>query len=115
MDDSVKLQINGINLNDIANAQIVFQPSINTTSEVKIDNSTSSAEYGRNSGSITNVSTRSGTNSFHGEFFDHLRNNSFDARNFFNPKGQAQIASVRNNFGVAVGGPIWKNKTFFFA
>ena len=114
-DDAVNFQINGINLNDINNAQIVFQPSINTTSEVKIDNSTSSAEYGRNSGSITNVSTRSGTNSFHGEFFDYLRNNSFDARNFFNPKGQAQIALKRNNFGVAVGGPIWKNKTFFFA
>ena len=113
-DDSVNFQINGINLNDIANAQIVFQPSINTTSEVKIDNSTPSAEYGRNSGPITNVSTRSGTNSFHGEVFDYLRNNSFDARNFFNPKGTAQIALKRNNFGGAVGGPIWKNKVFFF-
>jgi hypothetical protein len=113
-DDSVNFQINGINLNDINNAQIVFQPSINTTSEVKIDNSSPSAEYGRNSGSITNVSTRSGTNKFHGEVFDYLRNNSFDARNFFNPKGQAQIALKRNNFGGAVGGPIWKEKAFFF-
>ena len=49
-EDSVNFQINGINLNDIASAQIVFQPSINTTSEVKIDNSTFSAEYGRDSG-----------------------------------------------------------------
>jgi hypothetical protein len=114
-EDSVNFQINGINLNDINNAQIVFQPSINTTSEVKIDNSTFSAEYGRNSGSIVNVSTRSGTNQFHGEVFDYLRNNSFDARNFFNPKGTAQIALKRNNFGGAIGGPIWKNKTFFFA
>jgi hypothetical protein len=114
-DDSVNFQINGINLNDINNAQIVFQPSINTTSEVKIDNSTASAEYGRNSGSITNVSTRSGTNSFHGEVFEYARNNSFDTRNFFNPKGTAQIPLKRHNFGVAVGGPIWKQKTFFFA
>ncbi len=114
-EDSVNFQINGINLNDINNAQIVFQPSIDTTSEVKIDNSTFSAEYGRNSGSIVNVSTRSGTNQFHGEVFDYLRNNSFDARNFFNPKGTAQIALKRNNFGGAIGGPIWKNKTFFFA
>ncbi len=113
-DDSVNFQINGINLNDINNAQIVFQPSIDTTSEVKIDNSSPSAEYGRNSGSITNVSTRSGTNSFHGEVFDYLRNNSFDARNFFNPKGTAQIALKRNNFGGDLGGPIWKNKAFFF-
>lgn len=114
-DDSVNFQINGINLNDIANAQIVFQPSINTTSEVKIINSSPSAEYGRNSGSVTNVSTRSGSNKFHGEVFDYLRNNSFDARNFFNPKGTAQIALKRNNFGGAVGGPIWKEKAFFFA
>jgi hypothetical protein len=114
-DDSVNFQINGINLNDIANAQIVFQPSINTTSEVKINNSSPSAEYGRNSGSITNVSTRSGTSKFHGEVFDYVRNNSFDARNFFNPKGTAQIALKRNNFGGAVGGPIWKEKAFFFA
>jgi hypothetical protein len=113
-DDSVNFQINGINLNDINNAQIVFQPSINTTSEVKIDNSTASAEYGRNSGSITNVSTRSGTNAFHGEAFDYLRNNSFDARNFFNVKGNAQTPLKRNNFGGALGGPVFKNKTFFF-
>jgi hypothetical protein len=113
-DDSVNFQINGINLNDINNAQIVFQPSINTTSEVKIDNSSPSAEYGRNSGSITNVSTRSGTNQFHGEAFDYVRNNSFDARNFFNPKGTGQSPLKRNNFGGAVGGPILKNKLFFF-
>ncbi len=113
-DDSVNFQINGINLNDINNAQIVFQPSINTTSEVKIDNSSPSAEYGRNSGSITNVSTRSGTNTFHGEVFDYLRNNSFDARNFFNPKGTAQSPLKRNNFGGSLGGPFLKNRLFFF-
>jgi hypothetical protein len=114
-DDSVNFQINGVNLNDINNAQIVFQPSINTTSEVKINNSTPSAEYGRNSGSVTNVSTRSGTNAFHGEVFEYVRNNSFDARNFFNPKGSAQIPLKRHNYGGSLGGPIWRNKTFFFA
>ncbi len=62
-EDSVNFQINGINLNDMSQNQITFQPSINTTTEVKIDNSTFSAEYGRSSGSIVNVSTRSGTNS----------------------------------------------------
>jgi hypothetical protein len=113
-DDSVNFQINGINLNDIANAQIVFQPSINTTSEVKIDNSSPSAEYGRNSGPITNVSTRSGTNQIHGEVFDYLRNNSFDARNFFNPVSTAQSPLKRNNFGVAIGAPILRNKLFVF-
>ena len=103
-----------MNLNDNSQNQITFQPSINTTSEFKIDNSTYSAEYGRSSGSIVNVLTRSGTNAFHGEVFDYNRNNSFDTRNFFNPKGTAQNALKRNNFGAALGGPIFRDKAFFF-
>ena len=76
--------INGINLNDMVQNQVTFQPTINTVSEFKIDNSTYSAEYGRNSGSIVNIATRSGTNDFHGEVYDYLRNDFFDARNAFN-------------------------------
>jgi hypothetical protein len=125
-EDSVNFQINGINLNDISQNQITFQPSINTTSEFKLNNSTFSAEYGRSSGSIVNVSTRSGTNKLHGEVFDYFRNEALDARNYFNrnfnPATGAIIPGVpgekaplkRNNFGVAAGGPIWKNHTFFF-
>ena len=64
---SVNFMINGINLNDLSNSQVTFQPSINTVSEFKVDNSTFSAEYGRNSGAIVNVATRSGANQFHGE------------------------------------------------
>ena len=56
----------------------------------------------------------SGTNAFHGEVFDYNRNNSFDTRNFFNPKGTAQNALKRNNFGAALGGPIFHDKAFFF-
>jgi hypothetical protein len=113
-EDSVNFMINGINLNDLSQNQITFQPSINTTSEFKISNSTYSAEYGRSSGSIVNVATRSGTNAFHGEAFDYLRNNYFDARNYFNPKGLRQNGFKRENFGGAVGGPIWRDHTFFF-
>src|SRR5580700_9077873 len=83
-EDSVNFQINGINLNDISQNQITFQPSINTTSEVKIDNQTFSAEYGRSDGSIVTVATRSGTDKFHGEVFDYFRNEALDARNYFN-------------------------------
>jgi hypothetical protein len=126
-EDSVNFQINGINLNDMSQNQITFQPSINTTSEFKIDNSTFSAEYGRSSGSIVNISTKSGTNKFHGEAFDYFRNEALDARNYFNRSfstatGLPLVAPTgdkaplkRNNFGGAVGGPIWKDKTFFFA
>jgi hypothetical protein len=113
-EDTNNFQINGINLNDMTQSQITFQPSINTTSEFKIINSTFSAEFGRSSGSIVNVSTRSGTNQFHGEGFDYLRNNYFDARNFFNRKGTRQNQLNRNNFGGAFSGPIFKNRTFFF-
>jgi outer membrane receptor protein involved in Fe transport len=111
-EDTVNFMINGVNLNDMAQNQITFQPSINTVQEFKVDNSTFSAEYGRNSGAIVNIATRSGTNSFHGEAFEFLRNNALDARNFFDA---TKPPFRRNQFGGAIGGPIYKNKTFFFA
>ncbi|MGA8110438.1 MAG: carboxypeptidase regulatory-like domain-containing protein [Acidobacteriaceae bacterium] len=113
-EDSANFMINGVNLNDASQNQITFQPSINTTAEFRISNSTYSAEYGHASGSIVNVATRSGTNAFHGEAFDYLRNNYFDARNFFNRKPTRQNEFIRNDFGADVGGPVWKNHTFFF-
>jgi len=119
-EDTVNFMINGINLNDMAQNQITFQPSINTVSEFKVDNSTYSAEYGRNSGAIVNIATRSGTNDFHGEVFEFIRNNALDARNFFNPvtlkdgSPNPQSTFKRNQFGGALGGPIWRDHTFFF-
>jgi hypothetical protein len=125
-EDSVNFQINGINLNDISQNQLTFQPSISTTSEFKIDNQTFSAEYGRSDGSIVTVATRSGTNKFHGEAFDYFRNEALDARNYFNrpfnaTTGLPLVANTgdkaplkRNNYGGSVGGPIWRDHTFFF-
>jgi hypothetical protein len=113
-EDSANFMINGINLNDASQNQITFQPSIDTTNEFSISNSTYSAEYGHASGSIVNVATRSGTNTYHGEAFDYLRNNYFDARNFFNRKPSRQDSFIRNNFGGDLGGPVWKNHTFLF-
>ena len=84
-EDSVNFMINGINLSDPNQNQITFQPTINTIDEFKVDNSTFSAEYGRNSGSIVNIATRSGTNDWHGKAYEFLRNNDLDARNFSNP------------------------------
>lgn len=113
-EDENNYMVNGVNLNDMANGQLTFNPSINTVSEFKLDNSTYSADEGRNAGSIINIGTRSGTNSYHGEAFDFIRNNWFDARNFFDPVGTPFAPFKRNNFGAAFGGPIIKNKTFFF-
>ncbi len=72
------------------------------------------AEYGRNSGAIVNIVTKSGTNDFHGSLFEFFRNNKLDARNFFNPKPDPQTQFRNNQFGGAVGGPIVRNRTFFY-
>ena len=111
---AVNFMINGINLNDLSNSQVTFQPSINTVSEFKVDNSTFSAEYGRNSGAIVNVATRSGANTLHGEGFDFYRDDSLDSRNYFNPEPNPKSPFNRKQFGVNIGGPIKKNKTFYF-
>jgi hypothetical protein len=71
------------------------------------------AEYGRNSGSIVNIVTRSGTNHLHGSAFEFLRNSALDARNVFNTSSRKSVFQ-NNNFGVALGGPVIKDKTFFF-
>jgi hypothetical protein len=125
-EDTVNFMINGVNLNDMVQNQITFQPSINTVQEFKVDNSTFSAEYGRNSGAIVNIATSSGTNVYHGEFFEFLRNEALDARNFFDAK---KPPFKRNQFGFNIGGPVniphfgeggpylsykGKNRTFFF-
>src|SRR5712691_690773 len=71
------------------------------------------AEYGRNSGSVVNILTRSGTNQLHGSAFGFFRNSALDARNFFNT--QSRKTSFQNSqFGASLGGPIVKDKTFFF-
>jgi hypothetical protein len=114
-EDTVNFMVNGINLNDLAQNQITFQPSINTVSEFKVDNQTFSAEYGRNSGAIVNIATRSGTNEFHGEVFEFFRNDVLDARNFFNQEPARKSPFKRNQFGLSTGGPIVRNRTFFFA
>jgi hypothetical protein len=71
------------------------------------------AEYGRNSGSVVNIVTRSGGNKLHGSAFEFLRNSALDARNFFNTDPHKSVFQ-NNNFGASLGGPIVKDKTFFF-
>src|SRR3954471_10401618 len=118
---SVNMMVNGINLNDLSNSQVTFQPSINTVSEFKVDNSTFSAEYGRNSGAIVNVATRSGSNQLHGEAFDFYRDDRFDSRNYFNPASLDTVGNEtpqslfnRKQFGFNLGGPVARNRSFFF-
>lgn len=72
------------------------------------------AEYGRNSGAIVNVVTKSGTNHLHGSAFEFFRNNAMDARNYFNQSPDPQSKFHNNQFGGSLGGPIFKDRTFFF-
>lgn len=122
-EDSVNFMVNGINLSDPNQNQITFQPTINTISEFKIDNQTFSAEYGRNSGSIVNIATRSGENTWHGEAYEYIRNSYFDARNFTNPTNLGSGATltpnpqspfIRNQFGGDGGGAVKKDRAFMF-
>ena len=122
-EDTVNFMINGINLNDPNQNQVTFQPTINTVQEFSLDNSTFSAEYGRSSGSIVNIATRAGVNTWHGEAYEFLRNAFFDARNFTNPtevtKSGALVPNpenefIRNQFGGDGGGALKKDKLFAF-
>ncbi|HEU4387112.1 MAG TPA: carboxypeptidase-like regulatory domain-containing protein, partial [Blastocatellia bacterium] len=113
-EDSVNYLINGITLNNLWFNSINFQPSISSVQEFKVDNSTFSAEYGQNSGAVVNIATRSGANRFNGELFEFLRNDALDARNFFNFTSSKPPPFRRNLFGGSLGGPIVRNRTFFF-
>jgi hypothetical protein len=71
-------------------------------------------EYGRNGGAIVNIVTKSGTNALHGDVFEYFRNNALDARNYFDQAPAPKAPFHNNQFGGAIGGPIVKDKTFFF-
>jgi outer membrane receptor protein involved in Fe transport len=92
------------------NSAITF-PNPDAIQEFSIQTSTYSAEYGRNRGATINAVTRSGTNQFHGTLFEFVRNNVFDARDFFAAEAPP---FKRNQFGATLGGPIKRNKMFFF-
>ncbi len=101
----------GFNLQSGSNASQINNLGIDYIQEVKIQTSNFSAEYGRNSGAQVSLVTRSGGNDFHGSAFEFLRNDKLDARSFFAP---VRPALRFNNFGYSFGGPIFKDKLFFF-
>ena len=113
-EETVNYVVNGITLNNLTFSSISFQPSIATVQEFKLDNSTFSAEYGQSSGAIVNIATRSGSNEFHGEAFEFLRNDRLDARNFFTLTSSEPPPFKRNQFGGQLSGPIIKGRVFFF-
>lgn len=94
----------------------ISRPSVDSLAEFKVVTSPFSAEYGRAAGGAVIVTTKSGTNEFHGVGYEYVRNRVFDANDFFsNRVGRKRPQRVQNQFGGNLGGPIWKNKAFFFA
>ena len=101
----------GFNLQSGSNASQINNVGIDYIQEVKIQTSNFSAEYGRNSGAQVSLVTRSGNNDFHGSAFEFIRNDKLDARSFFAP---VRPTLRFNDFGYSFGGPIFKDKLFFF-
>ncbi len=95
--------------------QYAIIPSIDAVQEFKVQTNNMSAEFGRTSGGVVNVSMRSGSNQLHGSLYEFLRNSALDSNRWFNnATGQAKPPFRYNQFGAAVGGPVRKDKTFFF-
>jgi hypothetical protein len=96
-------------------SQPLYTPSVEAVQEFRLQQSNFSAEIGFSAGSVINLVTRSGTNDIHGELYEFIRNTDFDANSFFNnAAGLARSKFNQNNFGGTVGGPIVKNKLFYF-
>lgn len=88
--------------------------SVDAMQEFRIQTSSYAPEFGRSPGGQISIVTKSGTNQWHGNVFDYLRNDVFDARDWFNQVPTPKPPLRQNDFGGTLGGPIWKNKTFFF-
>jgi hypothetical protein len=112
-------RLDGVSLNDYANGApgsvLGGNLGVDAIQEFSVLTSNYSAEYGKTSGGVVNATTRSGTNAFHGSVYEFLRNSALDTRNFFEDPTQPKASFKRNQFGGAIGGPIIKDRTFFFA
>lgn len=106
--------VDGIVDNEWTFNTVMIQPSVESVAEFKVLTGSYSAEFGGGAGVIS-TSTRSGSNDFHGEIFNYLRNSAADARNYFARNGVLKPALRRDQFGAAVGGRIIRDKLFFFS
>ena len=120
-DSSNDFLLDGVDNNERAIATIIVKPSIDAIQEIKVETNMYSAQTGRVGGAVITMVTKSGSNNWHGTAFEFLRNDKFDAKDYFNvPQAGNPLAGVKpeyrqNQFGGSFGGPIRKDKTFFFA
>jgi len=114
LDNQNNQLLDGIDNNERYIGTMVVKPSIDAIAEVKVQTNMYSAEVGRTAGGVVNIITKSGSNAFHGSAFEFNRNDKFDSRNYFAQTGPKPKLD-QNQFGGSIGGPVKKNKTFFFA
>ncbi len=110
-EDANGFMVNGGDVKELMNGGTSIVPDLDSIAEFRILTNNFDAEYGNSSGGIVNVVTRSGSNALHGGTFEFLRNTALDARNFFSP---TRSFYRQNQFGGVIGGPIRKNRVFFF-
>ncbi len=103
--------IDGVDSRNLTFGGFAVQPSPDAVQEFKIQTNIYDAAFGKTAGSTINLITKSGTNSFHGSIYEFLRNDVLDASNYFNP---VKPELRRNQYGAALGGPIWRSKKLFF-
>ena len=106
--------LDGTNNNDTFNTGFVMRPPPDAIQEFKIETHSYTAEFGRNAGAVVNVVTKSGANDVHGSGWEFNRSDALQAYNYFAPTTQPKPALKQNQFGGAIGGPVEKNKLFFF-
>jgi hypothetical protein len=107
--------LDGVDDNELLLSTVVIIPSVDALQEFKVQTSTYSAEFGRSLGGVVNLQLKSGANAFHGNIFEFIRNDKLDANDWFNNLNhRARPPFRQNQFGGTLGGPIWKNRTFFF-
>lgn len=110
-----QVQVEGLALDLAQMNSPSFVPPVDSTQEFRVQTNTFSAEFGRTAGAVVSISIKSGTNELHGSAYEFLRNKLLNANNFFqNRAGNARPNLIQNQFGASIGGPIKKDKTFFF-
>ncbi len=107
--------LDGVDNNSNDNGGVVLRSSVDAIQEFKLQTNGYSAEFGRSGGAVVNAITKSGANNYHGSVFEFFRNSALDARDYFEDPTQKKASFKQNQFGATFGGPIMKNKLFWFA
>jgi len=110
-----QINVDGISMVNNRHAYVNLYPSIDAIQEFRVQTGDYSSEYGGGAGAVVNIQLKSGTNDFHGNVFEFIRNDAVDARNYFRPAPLSKNVLQQNQFGATLGGPIQKDRTFFFA